>query len=142
MYCCLSSILTKLALYSYSTFISHPLLEKIIVILIYQHRYFNRNKQTNKSVNVCISPLYYQDKARDPVDFLLSPTVLWSLSAELKTSAMSRWALPHHFPRAVGGRVYFPLSAVYVNGKKEDGIASRPLIASRRVSAARRPGLK
>lgn len=86
--------------------------------------------------------MYYQDKARDPVDFLLSPTVLWSLSAELKTSAMSRWALPHHFPRAVGGRVYFPLSAVYVNGKKEDGIASRPLIASRRVSAARRPGLK
>lgn len=49
---------------------------------------------------------------------------------------MSRWAPPHHFPRAVGGRVYFPLSAVYVNEKKKDGIASRPLIASRRVSAA------
>lgn len=33
---------------------------------------------------------------------------------------MSRWAPPHHFLRAVGGHVYFRLSAVYVNEKGRD----------------------
>lgn len=41
-----------------------------------------------------------------------------SFVALIENSVKWRWVPPHHFPHAVGGRVYFPLSAVYVNEKK------------------------
>lgn len=47
--------------------------------------------------------------------------------ALIENSVMLRCP-PHHFPLAVGGRVYFRSSAVYV--KEKGRIASRPLIAS------------
>lgn len=43
---------------------------------------------------------------------------LSSFVALIENSVKWRWVPPHHFPRAVGGRVYFPLSAVYVNEKR------------------------
>ena len=41
-----------------------------------------------------------------------------SIVALIENSVMSRWVPPHHFPCAVGGRVYFRLSGVYVNERK------------------------
>lgn len=43
-----------------------------------------------------------------------------SIVALIENSVKSRWVPPHHFPCAVGGRVYFPLSGVYVNEKGRD----------------------
>lgn len=40
--------------------------------------------------------------------------------ALIENSVMLRWAPPHHFPLAVGGRVYFRSSAVYVKEKGRD----------------------
>lgn len=43
-----------------------------------------------------------------------------SIVVLIENSVMSRWVPPHHFPCAVGGRVYFRLSGVYVNAKGRD----------------------
>lgn len=144
MSCCLNSILNKLTLYSYSTFSPLPYFKNNsspnILALPLEYKIIQK-KNGVLAFSLCIIKLKLANCVHPFWLFIVAYCSLVIVSW-IENSAMSRWALPHHFPRAVGGRVYFPLSAVYVNGKKEDGIASRPLIASRRVSAARRPGLK
>lgn len=48
-----------------------------------------------------------------------------TIVALIENSVMSRWVPPHHFPCAVGGRVYFRLSGVYVNEKRTGLLADR-----------------
>lgn len=47
-------------------------------------------------------------------------SVLLAIVALSENSVMLRWVPPHHFPFAVGGRVYFRSSAVYVKEKGRD----------------------
>lgn len=47
-------------------------------------------------------------------------SVLEAIVALIENSVMVRWAPLHHFPLAVGGRVYFRSSAVYVKEKGRD----------------------
>lgn len=54
------------------------------------------------------------------ISFTFLCVVLLASVALIENSVTLRWAPPHHFPLAVGGRVYFRSSAVYVKEKGRD----------------------